>query len=432
MLQGILARCVGSGLAALLIHCGPADAASPGDARPIAERPFVIAHGGASAYLPEETMGAYSLAISMGADFIEPTLFMTSDGVLVTRHQRALAATTDLAVRAGASIELYRYEDIRPLRALPNGGHELAFPGNGYLEDGQAFRVSTFRDVLDYLHVLHRLTGRVVGVYPRIEPLPGPAGSGYNAAISEALATALAEPRYGGLFDGRLRNVFLVTSDAAMALALRTRTRLPVAAAVACPTTTAEARAIAAYAEVINVGHDAPIEDPGCVERAHAAGLLVHVNVLTAEPVAHALMHALGVDGVASTHPNVGRTVRDMYYPLLASFADAHHGRELVPGGRAARMSFDVREAFGGEKGDALIAVLDSFALLRMPSCVAADEEQLAHAMLEANLTVRRLDAESSRWTFEWKFPSSYAGDCFRAVATLKDGTTVEKRFGPM
>lgn len=430
MLKGILARSVGSGLAALLAYCGPVDAASPGDARPVAERPFVIAHGGASGYLPEETMGAYSLAISMGADFIEPTLYMTADGVLVTRHQRALAATTDLPVRSAASIEQYRYEEIRSLRALPNGGHGLAFPGNGYLEESQAFRVATFRDVLDYIHVLHRLTGRVVGVYPRIEPVPEPAGSGYNAAISEALATALSDPRHGGLFDGRLRNVFLVTSDAAMALALRARTRMPVAVAVPCPTTTAEARAIAAYADVINVGHDAPIGDPGCVERAHAAGLLVHVNVLTAEPVAHALVHALGVDGVASTHPNVGRTVRDMYYPLLANPVDALHGREHVAAGR---MSFDVRETFGGQKGDALIAVLDSFALLRRPSCVAADEEQVAHAMLEANLTVQRLDAEDSRWTFEWKFPPSESGgDCFRAVATLKDGTTVEKSFGPM
>jgi glycerophosphoryl diester phosphodiesterase len=431
MLQGILARCAW-GLVALLVHCGPVAAASIADARPVTERPFVIAHGGASGYLPEETMGAYSLAISMGADFIEPTLFMTSDGVLVTRHQRALAATTDLAVRAGAPIDQYRYEDIRPLRALPNGGHELAFPGNGYLEEGQSFRVAAFRDVLDYLHVLYRLTGRVVGVYPRIDPLPGPAGPGYDSAISEALATALADPRYGGLFDGHLRNVYLVTSDAAMARALRARTRLPVAAAVACPTTTAEARAIAAYAEVINVGHDAPIGDPECVERAHAAGLLVHVNVLTAEPVAHALMHALGVDGVASTHPNVGRTVRDTYYPLLASSVDAQPGRDHVSWGGVGRMSFDVREVFGGQKGEALIAVLDSFSLLRLPSCMAAYEEQVAHAMLETNLTVQRLDAEASRWTFEWKFPSSYAGDCFRAVAILKDGTSVEKRFGPI
>lgn len=61
------------------------------------ERPLVIAHHGASGYLPEHTMEAYRLAIRQGADFIEPDLLLTADGIAVARHDRALGATTNIA-----------------------------------------------------------------------------------------------------------------------------------------------------------------------------------------------------------------------------------------------------------------------------------------------------------------------------------------------
>ena len=49
-------------------------------------RPILIAHRGASGYLPEHTLMAYALAIAQGADFIEPDLVITKDGVLIARH----------------------------------------------------------------------------------------------------------------------------------------------------------------------------------------------------------------------------------------------------------------------------------------------------------------------------------------------------------
>src|SRR5690242_13557158 len=65
--------------------------------RPLAARPQVIAHRGASAHLPEHTLAAYARAIAHGADLIEPDLVMTRDGVLVARHENEIAATTDVA-----------------------------------------------------------------------------------------------------------------------------------------------------------------------------------------------------------------------------------------------------------------------------------------------------------------------------------------------
>lgn len=63
------------------------------------ERPIVIAHRGASGERPEHTMAAYRLAIQQGADFIEPDLVMTRDGVLVCRHENEISGTTDVATR---------------------------------------------------------------------------------------------------------------------------------------------------------------------------------------------------------------------------------------------------------------------------------------------------------------------------------------------
>jgi len=60
-------------------------------------QPLVIAHRGASGYRPEHTLAAYKLAIDMGADYIEPDLVSTKDGVLVARHENDISGTTDVA-----------------------------------------------------------------------------------------------------------------------------------------------------------------------------------------------------------------------------------------------------------------------------------------------------------------------------------------------
>ena len=73
------------------------------------DQPLVIGHRGASGYVPEDTLAAYWLAIEQGADYVEPDLVSTKDGVLVARHENAIAilntdgsvreATTDVADR---------------------------------------------------------------------------------------------------------------------------------------------------------------------------------------------------------------------------------------------------------------------------------------------------------------------------------------------
>jgi glycerophosphoryl diester phosphodiesterase len=79
-------------------------------------RPILIAHRGASGYLPEHTLAAYRMAIEQGADFIEPDLVSTADGVLIARHENEIGGTTDVASRPEfAARRTVRHIDGEPM-----------------------------------------------------------------------------------------------------------------------------------------------------------------------------------------------------------------------------------------------------------------------------------------------------------------------------
>lgn len=62
--------------------------------------PIIIGHRGASGYRPEHTIASYELAIQLGADYIEPDVVSTKDGVLIARHENEISETTDVSDRA--------------------------------------------------------------------------------------------------------------------------------------------------------------------------------------------------------------------------------------------------------------------------------------------------------------------------------------------
>ena len=86
-------------VAILLAASFPVHAQQPHDDQPDDDQPMVIGHRGASGYVPEHTLVAYFLAIEQGAEYIEPDLVMTKDGVLVVRHENEISGTTDVADR---------------------------------------------------------------------------------------------------------------------------------------------------------------------------------------------------------------------------------------------------------------------------------------------------------------------------------------------
>src|SRR5687767_568657 len=124
--------------------------------------PIVIAHRGASGYRPEHTLAAYELAIQMGADFIEPDLVSTRDGVLVARHENEISGTTDVAMHPefaerrtekvvdamaveGWFTEDFTLAELKTLRARE--GMPQIRPDNAAY-DGQ-FEIPTLQEVID-------------------------------------------------------------------------------------------------------------------------------------------------------------------------------------------------------------------------------------------------------------------------------------------
>ena len=169
--------------------------AKPG--RASADGPLVIGHRGASGYRPEHTLASYELAARMGADFVEPDLVSTKDGVLVTRHENEISATTDVADHpefagrrttktidgvplTGWFTEDFTLAELKTLRAkerIPQTRQRNT------IYDGR-FEIPTFEEVLDLRRRLSRELGREIGVYPETKhptyfrsiglPLEGP------------------------------------------------------------------------------------------------------------------------------------------------------------------------------------------------------------------------------------------------------------------
>ena len=288
---------------------------------PLVDRPIVIAHRGASAYLPESTLPAYQLAVQMGADFIEPDLFLTADGVLVARHDRNLNNTTS---GGSVNVDTLTWAQVQALNARSRGdsantaGYSKA--GNGYYGSGDRFKVASFQEVLDYAYGLYQADGRIVGVYPEVKTVSGNAA--YNLAIADAMISALGDARYQGFFNGQHGNVFLQSFDEAVTRHLSDNANnpfdLPVAFLVSnCQTAGANAAAIAGFAD--GVGTSIANMTQGCVDQLHAAGLTVHAYTLTTDalmsPKSYATVLGWGVDGIFSNNPDLARAAVDTLYP---------------------------------------------------------------------------------------------------------------------
>ena len=161
-------------LAATLAACGGSD----DNPYPTlnGDKPLVIGHRGASGYLPEHTLESYKRAIELGADFIEPDLVATKDGVLVARHEPNITGTTDVSTRAefasrktkkvvdgveeeGWFASDFTLAEIKTLRAVqPMADRDQSRNGK--------YQIPTLQEVLDLAKTEGAKAGRTVGVYP--------------------------------------------------------------------------------------------------------------------------------------------------------------------------------------------------------------------------------------------------------------------------
>ena len=139
----------------------------------------VVSHRGASGYRPEHTLAAYETAITQCADFIEPDVVATKDGVLVARHENEISGTTDVASRTefadrkttktidGAAVSGWFTEDftlaelktLRAIERLPQlRPQNIAFNG--------LYQVPTLDEVIDLARHSVSCQGEPIGVYP--------------------------------------------------------------------------------------------------------------------------------------------------------------------------------------------------------------------------------------------------------------------------
>lgn len=142
-------------------------------------RPLIIAHRGASGYLPEHTLAAKALAYGQGADYLEQDVVLSKDGVPVIFHDTHIDTTTDVAKRfprrQRADGRFYALDftlaELKQLnvteRFNPKTG-KAAFPHRFPVGVG-SFSVVTLEEEIQFIQQLNRSTGRNVGIYPELK-----------------------------------------------------------------------------------------------------------------------------------------------------------------------------------------------------------------------------------------------------------------------
>jgi len=297
-------------------------------------RPLIIGHRGASGHRPEHTLASYRLAAEMGADFIEPDLVSTKDGVLIARHENEIGGTTDVADRfpdrkttktvdgqavTGWFSEDFTLAEIKTLRAK----ERLATRSHAY--DGQ-FPVATFDEVIELAQQLGRELGRPIGIYP--ETKHPTYFRKLGLPLEEKLLASLE--RHG--WNRRESPVFIQSFENGNLRELRKQTKVRLIQLVGAPATLDDAALadIASYADgigpekrlVVPVAADGSLQPAtDLVSRAHAHGLLVHIWTIRIDKeflpagyhgraeAEYEQFRSLGVDGVFTDFPDVAAKV---------------------------------------------------------------------------------------------------------------------------
>jgi len=329
-------------------------------ADPIATDPVVIAHRGASGYLPEHTIEAYAMAYAMGADYLEPDLVLSADGHPVALHDLTLDAVSDVRDRFPGRgredgqhyVVDFTLAELRQLRIherIDPDTRRQRYAGRFPAHRG-SFAVATFEEVIELVQGLNGVTGRRVGIYPEIKFDGFHEASGHDFV---AIVMAILD-RYG--YRGADARCIIQSFEPAPLLRLREEfgSELPLVQLLGenpwgindidydvmySPEGLAR---IASYADGIGppigrilTGVDAdgqPVLTP-LVRDAKAVGLEVHAYTLRADRLPEGVDFATlltwlvaqgGVDGVFTDHP-------DLAVAVVRRRAEALHKASVRP-----------------------------------------------------------------------------------------------------
>ncbi|MGX5736198.1 glycerophosphodiester phosphodiesterase [Bosea thiooxidans] len=194
------------------------------------QKPLVVAHRGASGTMPEHTIEGYKLAIEQGADFIEPDLVSTKDGVLIVRHEPMLSGTTDVSTRPEfANRKTTRKVDgidttdwfandftlaeIKTLKA------KQAFADRDPSHNGK-YAIPTFQEVIDLAKAESARTGRTIGIYPETKHPT------YHAALGLAFEDKLLDMLKAAGWTEKTSPVFIQSFETGNLKYLRKKTQL--------------------------------------------------------------------------------------------------------------------------------------------------------------------------------------------------------------
>ncbi len=243
----------------------------------------VIAHRGASGYLPEHTLEAYAMAHALGADYIEPDLVRTKDGHFICLHDIHLEATTDVEDRFpnrkradnrwyAADLSLAEIKTLQAHERLPK-----RFP-----QGKSDFEVPTFQEMIELVQGLNQSTGRDVGIYPELK---NPAWHKDAGLAMEADFLAILQ-KYG--YVGKTARVFVQCFEAETLRNMRLElgSELPQIQLLSnhkiqdALVTQEGLDRIAEYANGIGPDRRRVEKNPQLVQWAHARGLCVHPYTL--------------------------------------------------------------------------------------------------------------------------------------------------------
>ena len=290
-------------------------------------RPLLIAHRGFPGLRHEHSRSSYDLAIDSGADYIEPDVVATRDGHLVVRHDAEISGTTDVADRqefadrkttriidgstlTGWFTEDFTLAEIKTLRTrerIPDvRPHNTDLPGE---------QVLTFDEVIDAAAEGTTRRGRPVGIY--VETKHPTYFEGIGLSLNDLLIDALERHQ----LNRPDAPVIIQSFESGNLRQLRSRTELPLVRLV-MPRKRADLDDlddVATFADIIGPHKDLVIprdpegrlaEPTTLVDRAHEAGLGVHIWTMRDEPrflpagmSAHeeyAAYFAAGIDGLFS------------------------------------------------------------------------------------------------------------------------------------
>jgi len=303
------------------------------------KRITVIAHRGASGYLPEHTLEAAAMAHAMGADYIEQDVVLTRDDQLIVLHDLYLDAVTDVADRYpgrhrsdGRHYAIdFTLEEIRQLRVTGRDRPGASSGPDGLiLADAEVFRVPTLAEEMELIRQLNRSTGHAAGLY--IEPKSPAWHAAEGKDLMAAVLALLADHGLDDADDGVILQSF--DSEALLYARNALRSKLRMVQLIGenswqeSPSDfdflqTGEGLSrIATYAQgigpwipqVVDFKSNRTFDISDLVGRAQAIGLFVHAYTLRADQLprgAGTLANALrvlvgevGIDGVFTDHPD--------------------------------------------------------------------------------------------------------------------------------